>query len=171
MNHIQLSLGKRTVVLVVLSRNMQEQNPLIQVLTERQKLQMKAIEVYCYIKGKVDDRKIEVFAFTIKVCCQVACLNFVKIFMQRSKTIFNKNIRTCERSAFDIDERENFQDIFTDTLSFLPGNIHTSENRFLMGNVYIVSLFGTHQENLVQFFNVVIRAFCNTKSLLTSRFF
>lgn len=64
--------------------------------------------------------------------------------MQRSKTMFNKNIRTCERSAFDIDEKENFQDIFTDTLSFLPGNIHTSENRFLMGNVYIVSLFGTH---------------------------
>ena len=29
---------------------------------------------------------------------------------------FNENIHTCERSANEINERENFQDIFTDIL-------------------------------------------------------
>ena len=37
--------------------------------------------------------------------------------MQHILTIFNKNTHTCERSAFEIVERNNFQDNFIDTLS------------------------------------------------------
>lgn len=41
-----------------------------------------------------------------------------KIFMLHVWTIFNKNTHTCERSAIEIDERENLHDIFIYTSSF-----------------------------------------------------
>lgn len=47
--------------------------------------------------------------------------------MQHVWTILKKKSHTCERSAIEINEKENIQDISVDTLSFLTRN----ENRFL----------------------------------------
>lgn len=50
-----------------------------------------------------------------------------KIFMLRIWTIFNKKKKhtceTCARRAIEIDERENFQDNFINTLSCFPRKI------------------------------------------------
>lgn len=43
---------------------------------------------------------------------------------------FDKNTHTCEKSAIEIDARENFQDISMDTLSIFHSE-HKNENRFL----------------------------------------
>lgn len=37
---------------------------------------------------------------------------------------------TCERSAFEINERENFEDIFIDTLSFFKNFIEMKNDIF-----------------------------------------
>lgn len=43
-----------------------------------------------------------------------------RLFMLHIWTVFDKNTRTFERSAIEIDERENFQDNFIYTLSLFP---------------------------------------------------
>lgn len=53
---------------------------------------------------------------------------YVKIFMQHIWPIYKKYIHTCERNAIEIDDREHFQNIFIDTLSFSLEKIHRNEN-------------------------------------------
>lgn len=52
-----------------------------------------------------------------KSCCMLPIVCST-IFMQHIWPIFNKNTHKHERSAIEIDEMENFQDIFMDILSF-----------------------------------------------------
>lgn len=43
---------------------------------------------------------------------------YFKKFMQHIWTTLLKNIHYCERRAIKIDERENLQNVFIDTLTF-----------------------------------------------------
>ena len=43
--------------------------------------------------------------------------------MQHIWPIFNKNTHTCDKNGIDINERENFQDIFIHTFSFFTRKI------------------------------------------------
>lgn len=65
-----------------------------------------------------------------------------------------KYIHPCERSSIEINERENVQEIFSDTLFFTRKKCR-NKNKFLMEifnvNVYIFSPFESHSEHLAQF--------------------
>lgn len=53
------------------------------------------------------------------------------IFLSHIWTIFNSNTHTCGRSAKEIDERKNFQDIFTETILFFTRKITETKTDFL----------------------------------------
>lgn len=57
-------------------------------------------------------------------------------------TNFKKNSQTLERSAIDIDEKENYQNKFIQTLSFSFVQIHKNEKRLPM-EIYHEGMWST----------------------------
>lgn len=103
--------------------------------------------------------------FVIKIHVCIYKYYFI-IFMRK---IYNVkclwNTHTCEISVIEIDERENLQDVFIDTIQVWTRKILKEQNRvwilkkqkFILQNTDIYSSFGSDSENLAQCFNDIIR--------------
>lgn len=80
------------------------------------------------------------------------------------------NVPGCERTATEIDERENFKDIFIDPLSFYTQKNSQERNRFLAEICGMFTSF-LHLEitrnTSRKFLNVIILVYCNTISTQT----
>lgn len=89
-------------------------------------------------------------------------LSQVIVYFTFGWLLIKKNTHTCKRSTIEIDWRKSTQDIFIDTLIIIfysekcTGMKTDFLQRFIMGNFYIFSPFGSHSEYLAQFFNVII---------------